>query len=42
MAELDKEYSILNFERDEEAVKMSLFYFIELAVRRRKRRQHME
>ncbi|KAA0052021.1 hypothetical protein E5676_scaffold409G001620 [Cucumis melo var. makuwa] len=30
--ELDKEYPTLNFESDEDVVKMSFFYFIELAM----------
>ncbi|TYJ95754.1 hypothetical protein E5676_scaffold110G00110 [Cucumis melo var. makuwa] len=32
----------LNFESDEDVVKMSLFYFIELAMMERERRQHMD
>ncbi|KAA0058524.1 hypothetical protein E5676_scaffold606G001110 [Cucumis melo var. makuwa] len=39
---LDKYYSTLNFESDEDVVKMSLFYFIELAMIGRERRQHMD
>ena len=30
--ELDKEYLTLNFESDEDAVKISLFYFLELVM----------
>ena len=41
-SELDKEYLTLNFESDEDAMKMSLFYFIELVMMERKRRQHMD
>ena len=39
--ELDKDYVTLNFESDEDAVKMSLFYFIKLAMMRREGRQHI-
>ena len=31
-SEFDKDYSTLNFESDEDAVKISLFYFIELVM----------
>lgn len=41
-SELDKEYQTLNFESDEDVVKMSLFYFIELVMMGREKRQHMD
>ena len=40
--ELNKDYPTLNFERDEDVRKMSLFCFIELAMMGRRRRQHMD
>ena len=41
-SELDKKYPTLNFESDMDTEKMSLFYFIELAMVGRKNRQHMD
>ncbi|KGN57895.1 hypothetical protein Csa_010434 [Cucumis sativus] len=40
--ELDKDYLTLTFESDEDVVKISLFYFVELAMIGRERRQHMD
>lgn len=40
--ELEKDYPILQFENDEDVVKISVYYFIELAMIGRKRRQHMD
>ncbi|TYK11922.1 hypothetical protein E5676_scaffold177G00900 [Cucumis melo var. makuwa] len=41
-SELDKDYSTLNFESDDNAMKMSLFYFIKLAMMERERRLYMD
>ncbi|KAA0068109.1 Ulp1-like peptidase [Cucumis melo var. makuwa] len=41
-SKLDKEYPTLNFESNEDAVKMSLFYFVELAMMAREGRQYMD
>ncbi|KAA0046524.1 Ulp1-like peptidase [Cucumis melo var. makuwa] len=41
-SKLDKNYLILNFESDEDAVKMLLFFFIELAMMGRERRQYID
>lgn len=40
--ELDKDFPDFQFQSDEDAVKMVVFYFIELAMMGRERRQHMD
>ncbi|KAA0040653.1 hypothetical protein E6C27_scaffold370G00070 [Cucumis melo var. makuwa] len=40
--ELDKDYPTLQFESDEDAIKMFIFYFIKLPMMGKERRQHMD
>ncbi|TYK16254.1 hypothetical protein E5676_scaffold21G00220 [Cucumis melo var. makuwa] len=40
-SEFKKDYPTLQFENDEDVVKMLIFYFIELAKKDKERRQHM-
>ena len=39
---LDKDYTTLQFETDKDAIKMFVFYFIELTMMDGKMRQHMD
>lgn len=40
--ELDKDFQDFEFQSDEDEVKMTVFYFIELAMIRKGRRQHID